>query len=120
MVALGDKMAALFTSNDKLAKALLKASDKSLDLLWRMPLDDLYAEELKSDFADMKNIGTRWGGAVTAAKFLEKFIKKAKWAHIDIAGMAYNSSHKKFIKKGATGFGVKLMVEALSGIEKMM
>jgi leucyl aminopeptidase len=120
VVALGDKMAALFTANDKLAKILIKAADKSLDLLWRMPLLESYAKELESDFADIKNIGSRWGGGVTAAKFLEKFIKRTKWAHIDIAGTAYNNSNDKIIKKGATGYGVRLIAESLNTIEKIL
>ncbi len=120
VVALGDKMAALFSKSDELAQVLLRAGEQSADLLWRMPLLDAYFEELKSDFADIKNIGSRWGGAVTAAKFLEQFVGKSKWAHIDMAGTAYNTSHKKFMKKGATGFGPKLLGEALNAIEKIM
>jgi len=120
VVALGDKMAALFTASDQLAQVLLNAGEKSADLLWRMPLLESYFEELKSDFADIKNIGSRWGGAVTAAKFLEQFVAKTRWAHIDIAGTAYNVSHKKFMKKGATGFGPKLLAEALNKLDKIM
>ena len=120
VVALGDKMAALFTNSDKLAEIMLKAGEISSDLLWRMPLIEPYLEEIKSDYADLKNIGSRWGGAVTAAKFLEQFIDKAIWAHVDIAGTAYNVSHKKFLKKGATGYGPKLFAEMLTSIEKVM
>ena len=79
------------------------------DLCWRMPLDDDYAEGLKTSFADVANIGGRAGGAITAAKFLQRFTEKFDWAHLDIAGSAWKSGGAK----GATGRPVGLLVEFL-------
>ena len=89
-----------------MAQSLLSAGDKVADPCWRMPLDDEYAEGLKSNFADIPNIAGRDAGSVTAAKFLQKFVDY-DWAHLDIAGTAWNSG----AKKGATGRPVPLLVE---------
>ena len=80
-----------------------------MDLCWRMPLDDEYAEGLKSNFADVANIGGRMGGAITAAKFLQRFTSKFDWAHLDVAGTAWKSG----AAKGATGRPVGLLLEFL-------
>ncbi len=109
VVALGAVRSGLFSSNDSLAKALLEAGESSLDLCWRMPLDDDYAEGLKTNFADVANVAGRAGGAVTAAKFLQRFAAKFAWAHLDIAGTAWKSG----AAKGATGRPVALLVDYL-------
>ncbi|MDO8350242.1 MAG: leucyl aminopeptidase, partial [Gallionella sp.] len=109
VVALGAARSGLFCANDELAAALLSAGDTSLDLCWRMPLDDDYAEGLKSNFADVANVGGRAGGAITAAKFLQRFTGKFPWAHLDIAGTAWKSG----ATKGATGRPVALLLEYL-------
>jgi leucyl aminopeptidase len=101
----------LFASSDSLAHALLEAGDSSQDLCWRMPLDDDYAEGLKTNFADVANVAGRAGGAVTAAKFLQRFASKFAWAHLDIAGTAWKSGSAK----GATGRPVALLVDYLLG-----
>ena len=107
MIALGGVRSGLFSSSDELAEALLKAGESSMDLCWRMPLDDDYAEGLKSNFADVANGAGRAGGAVTAAKFLQRFAGKFDWAHLDIAGTAWKSG----AAKGATGRPVALLME---------
>ncbi len=111
VVALGGVRSGLFSSNDALANALINAGETASDLCWRMPLDDDYAEGLKTNFADVANVGGRAGGAVTAAKFLQRFTAKFSWAHLDIAGTAWKSG----AAKGATGRPVGLLVDYLLG-----
>jgi leucyl aminopeptidase len=109
VVALGAVRSGLFSKQDELATALLAAGDSSMDLCWRMPLDDEYAEGLKTGFADVANVGGRAGGAISAAKFLQRFTEKFPWAHLDIAGTAWKGGGAK----GATGRPVGLLVEYL-------
>ncbi|MDM0045560.1 leucyl aminopeptidase [Variovorax dokdonensis] len=109
VIALGGLRSGLFSPDDQLASALQRAGESSLDRCWRMPLDDEYGEGLKSNFADMANIAGRAAGAVTAAKFLQKFTADFKWAHLDIAGTAWKSG----AAKGATGRPVGLLMDFL-------
>ena len=109
MIALGGVRSGLFASSDALATALLAAGESALDPCWRMPLDDEYAEGIKSNFADVANVGGRAGGAITAAKFLQRFAGKYDWAHLDIAGTAWKSGQAK----GATGRPVGLLLDYL-------
>jgi len=109
VVALGSHCSATLSNNDKLAQDLLTAGTTSGDRTWQMPLWDDYQDQLKSNFADMANIGGREAGTITAACFLARFTKKYKWAHIDIAGVAWNSG----AKKGATGRPVPLLTQYL-------
>ena len=109
VVALGGVRSGLFSGDDELAAALSAAGEVSLDLCWRMPLDDEYAEGLKSNFADVANVGGRPGGAIAAAKFLQRFTGKFPWAHLDIAGTAWKSGKAK----GATGRPVALLLQYL-------
>jgi leucyl aminopeptidase len=110
VVALGAVRSGLFTADDALATQLQTAADSAQDLCWRMPLDDDYAEGLKTNFADVANVAGRMAGAVTAAKFLQRFTAKFPWAHLDIAGTAWKSGGAK----GATGRPVGLLVEFLA------
>ncbi len=105
VVALGAVRSGLFSNDDELATELLAAGDTALDTCWRMPVDDEYDDALKSNFADMANIGGRPGGAITAAMFLKRFTSKLRWAHLDIAGTAWKSG----AAKGATGRPVGLL-----------
>lgn len=109
VIALGAVRSGLFSSDDALAHALHSAGEASDDLCWRMPLDDTYAEGLKSRFADVANVGGRAGGAITAAKFLQRFASRFAWAHLDIAGTAWRSG----AAKGATGRPVGLLLQYL-------
>jgi leucyl aminopeptidase len=111
VVALGKHPSGLFTRNEKLSAEILAAGDAAGDRAWRMPLWDDYQEELDSNFADMANIGGRWGGAITAACFLSRYTKKYPWAHLDIAGTAWLSGKEK----GATGRPVPLLTELILG-----
>ena len=105
VVALGHHRSGLFTPHDALAEALARAGDAALDPCWRMPVDAEYDEALKSNFADIANVGPRAGGAITAAMFLKRFTDKLRWAHLDIAGTAWKSG----AQKGATGRPVGLL-----------
>jgi len=109
VVALGGVATGLFANKDSLARDLQDAGDESNDRAWHMPLWDDYQELLKSPFADMANIGGRWGGAISAACFLSRFTKKFDWAHLDIAGTAWKSG----ADKGATGRPVPLLTHYL-------
>ena len=110
VIALGGVRAGLFANRDDLAAQLQDAGNAAQDLCWRLPLDDDYAEGLKSNFADMGNVGGRQAGVVTAAKFLQKFVQEDQpWAHLDIAGVAWKSG----AAKGATGRPVALLLQYL-------
>jgi leucyl aminopeptidase len=118
VVALGEKYAAVFTPDDKLAGVLIDASERTHERCWRMPLPDDYRELLKSEMADINNMpATRWGGAVTAALFLKEFIGQTPWAHIDIAGPAYRKNGGDYCGPGGTGFGVRLLCDLLQRLE---
>jgi leucyl aminopeptidase len=110
LVALGTEKAGLFANNNELAERLLAAGEATGDYLWRMPLGDEYNKLLDSPLADVKNISNgRWGGAITAACFLERFVNQTVWAHLDIAPTADTAKEKVLVGKGATGFGVQLL-----------
>ena len=110
IVALGHEYAGMFTNDDTLAAQLASVADETGEKLWRMPMADGYDRQLKSDIADMKNIGGRWGGAIIAAQFLQRFVNDGKaWAHLDIAGTAWSAKDTATIPKGATAFGVRLL-----------
>ncbi|MDO9404450.1 MAG: leucyl aminopeptidase [Polaromonas sp.] len=111
VIALGGVRTGLFSSDDALAAALSDAGESSMDLCWRMPLDDDYAEGLKTNFADVANVAGRAGGAITAAKFLQRFAGKFPWAHLDIAGTAWKGG----AAKGSTGRPVALLVDYVLG-----
>jgi leucyl aminopeptidase len=110
LISLGHEYAGLFTPDEQLATELMKAADESGDKLWRMPLGDAFDRMLDSEIADMKNVGPREGGSITAAQFIKRFIEDGvKWAHLDIAGMAWSDKPSSTYAKGATGFGVRLL-----------
>jgi leucyl aminopeptidase len=107
VIALGGVRSGLFSTRDDLAAALQQAGDRALDPCWRLPLDEEYGEGLKSNFADMGNVAGRPGGAITAAKFLQKFTADLPWAHLDIAGTAWKGG----MAKGSTGRPVPLLLQ---------
>jgi leucyl aminopeptidase len=109
VVALGSHHSGLMSNDDALARELLAAGVRTDDRAWQLPLTEEYAEQLKSNFADMANIGGREGGAITAAAFLAKFAKDLKWAHLDVAGTAYQGGKQK----GSTGRPVPLLADFL-------
>ena len=109
MISLGHEMAGFFSNDDTLAQQLHTAGEASGERLWRMPLGEAYDKHLKSDIADMKHVGGRPAGAITAAQFLQRFVNGKPWAHLDIAGMAWSSKDAPTVPKGATAYGVRLL-----------
>lgn len=116
MVALGPYTAGLFSNDDGLAKKLLKSADHVSESLWRLPLSADLNKMMKSDIADLKNSGSRWGGSITAALFLQNFVlhKKKTWAHIDLAGPSYAESASSLCPSGGTGYGVETLISYLT------
>ncbi len=113
IVALGPHTAGVMSNNDALATAFLDAARTSGDDMWRLPLTEKLAEQLKSDVADMKNTGERWGGALTAGLFLREFVGDTPWVHVDIAGPSTADKEGGDVSKGGTGFPVATIVEYL-------
>ena len=116
MVALGQHYAGLFSNDDKLSNTLYEAGLNSNERVWRMPLHEDFDKELNSPFVDIKNIGSgRYGGSVTAAQFLQRFIpNKTKWAHLDIAGTTWKNNGDMLNNKGSTGFGLTLIANFIN------
>ncbi len=112
MVALGNDVAGLMTNNQSWCDAVKSASDTVGEYAWQLPMHGFYGEQIKSPVADIKNIGDgRWGGAITAAKFLEEFVGETPWVHIDIAGPSFQSKPKSWLDAGASGCFVQTLVE---------
>ncbi len=110
LVSLGHEFGGLFTPDDELSTQLLAAAEKSGDKLWRMPLAEPFDRLIDSPIADMKNVGPREGGSITAAQFIKRFVENGtRWAHLDIAGMVWSDKPDTTYDKGATGFGVRLL-----------
>jgi len=115
-VALGSYMAGLMGNDEKLIKQLQRAAENSGEKVWPMPSGDEYAKEMKSKIADLKNTGSKWGGACTAAAFLRQFVGDKKWAHLDIAGVEMFEKATEFSAEGSSGFGVRLLTSYLMGL----
>lgn len=115
-VALGDEASGLMSNNDVLADLLIRSGSETGERVWRLPLYEEYKESLKSDIADIKNTGGRGGGCVKAAMFLQEFVDKTPWAHLDIAGTAFLSEAKRYQPKHATGVGVRLLISFLENL----
>ncbi|MGH6921522.1 MAG: leucyl aminopeptidase, partial [Geminicoccaceae bacterium] len=110
VVALGHEQAGMFSTDDGLAEQLAAAGAAVGEKLWRMPIGEDYAKHIKSDIADIKNVGReRQAGASAGAVFLERFVGDVPWAHLDIAGVAWTKRDLPLAGKGATGFGVRLL-----------
>ncbi|WP_281300876.1 MULTISPECIES: leucyl aminopeptidase [unclassified Iodidimonas] len=109
IISLGHEYAGYFTADEGLSAALYKAGDQSGDKVWRMPLADEYDKLINCDIADMKNVGGRAAGSITAAQFLKRFSNDVPWVHIDVAGMVWSDKEHDLYEKGATGFGVRLL-----------
>lgn len=113
VVGIGDEIAGLFSNDEKLASELLAAGQSTGELLCQLPLHAPYKELLKSDIADIKNIGGRAGGPILAALFLEEFVGGTRWAHLDIAGPAFGSKERPYLPKNGIGYGIRLLLEDL-------
>ena len=110
-VALGTLYSGIFGNDQGLVDKVLKAADRTGERLWQMPMPEEYKEQNKSEIADVKNSGDRYGGAITAALFLAEFVDNTPWVHLDIAGTASSSKESGYMVKGATGVGVRTLVE---------
>ncbi|MBD2237899.1 leucyl aminopeptidase [Aulosira sp. FACHB-113] len=118
VIALGEDIAGLYTPDDAVAAQIEKAAKSTGEKIWRMPMEEKYFEGLKSGIADMKNTGPRPGGSITAALFLKQFVKDTPWAHLDIAGPVWSDKENGYNGPGATGYGVRTLVDwVLSSVE---
>ena len=111
IVGLGHHRTGLLSNNDMLANRILEAGEASGEPLWRLPLGKEYSKQIESDVADIKNVGGKAGGTITAAAYLQKFVGDTPWAHLDIAGTAWNYTKKKYIPTGSSGVGVRMLIE---------
>jgi leucyl aminopeptidase len=111
IVALGNLRAGLMSTCDDLAQEVRQASERAGEKLWRLPLHKEYSDMIKSDIADIKNLGGRFAGAITAAAFLQEFVGTTPWVHLDIAGTAWLDRNSPEMAKGSTGYGVRTLVE---------
>lgn len=119
IISLADVYAGLFCNDDDLAKAIKISGDKTGDRVWQMPIGEEYDDMINSDIADMKNVGSgRGAGSITAAQFLKRFVGQTKWAHLDIAGVAWKGKGDAMAHKGATGFGIRLLDDLVKNYEK--
>jgi leucyl aminopeptidase len=109
VIALGEARAALMGTDQRLIDELIRAGEQCGDRVWQMPFDSEYGEMIKSEIADIKNVGNRTAGSITGGWFLRHFAGDVPWAHLDIAGTAWTEEEKPYIARGATGFGVRLM-----------
>jgi len=116
-VAFGNEAVAMMGNDRKLLDVLKKSGEKTYERVWEMPLFEEYEEYLKSDIADVKNIGGRNGGLVTAAYFLYKFAGDIPWVHLDIAGTAWAEKDKPYVPKGASGIGTRLILDAIKELQ---
>ncbi|NHJ85373.1 MAG: hypothetical protein FK734_07910, partial [Asgard group archaeon] len=117
-IALGNHVLGYFSNDDDLAKTLEEASKSSGEPVWRMPLWDVYDPQLKSDIADFKHTGGRPGGAITAARFLSKFVEDLPWIHMDIAGYTSQEGDDGYNPSGSKGPAVRLMVDLIRNWKK--
>jgi leucyl aminopeptidase len=118
VVALGMVNAGIFANDDEFYTRFHNAQQSAGEKFWRLPLDDEYRDMIRSGIADIINSGGRWGGAVTAAKFLQEFVEDKPWIHLDIAGVAWMEENKPWIAKGPSGIAVRSLVELVRGFEK--
>jgi leucyl aminopeptidase len=116
VIALGSHRAGVMGTDDLLCESYLAAARQAGELMWRLPLAGELEGELRSDVADVRNVGGRWGGAITAALFLKRFVKKAPWIHVDIAGPSRAEKNTPLTRRGGTGFGV---LSCLSYLESL-
>ena len=111
VVALGNLRSGAFSNNDDWQAKLLASAEAVGEKLWPMPMDEEYMDDLKSPIADLPNIGSRWGGSITAAMFLKQFADPLPWVHLDIAGKAWQDKSEPDLPSGPSGFGVRALVD---------
>jgi leucyl aminopeptidase len=111
VVALGQHACGVMGNDKKAVDRVIEAGKHANEKAWELPLWDVYSEDIKGQFSHLKNAGGRWGGAITAGAFLKEFVGKTPWVHMDIAGMAWVNDPKPHLSAGATGFGVRTLVQ---------
>ena len=109
ITSLGNHYAGLFSNNEQLSDRLMRAGSEVEERLWRLPLGEDYDKMINSQVADIKNIGSGGAGSITAAQFLQRFVGRTPWAHLDIAGVTWSKTNKATVPRGGTGFGVRLL-----------
>ena len=115
IVSIGQEKAGMFSNDEALSEDILNVGKRVGEQVWNMPIDDSYEKDIKSDIADMKNVGSgRGAGSTAGAIFIKRFINKTSWVHLDIAGVTWAKMDKPLIPKGGTGFGVKLLEELVN------
>ncbi|MEZ5949461.1 MAG: hypothetical protein R3C12_09645 [Planctomycetaceae bacterium] len=110
VVALGEDYTGVFTNQQAWCDQFLQAANRVGEKVWQLPMCDSFGEQLRSEVADCQNVGSRWGGAITAAKFLEKFVADTPWVHLDIAGPAFLQDSKPYREGGATGVMLRTLL----------
>jgi len=115
-VALGDVTVGVFSNNEDLSKKVMVAAADAGERMWQMPMFEEYKEQYKSDVADVKNTGGRYGGAITAAQFVGEFVGDTPWVHLDIAGTSLTSKEKGHVVKGATGVAVRTLINLVMNL----
>ena len=117
-VALGDVYSGAFSNNQELVDKVIDAGGEAGELIWQMPMHEQYKEQNKSDVADIKNVGGKYGGAITAAQFLAEFAGDIPWVHLDIAGTSMSEKERTYLVKGATGVPVRTLVNLALSLAK--
>lgn len=118
IICLGHHNTGLVSNNDKLSELLIEAGARTGEPMWRLPLSKDYSKQIESTVADIKNIGGREGGTITAAAYLQKFVDDTPWAHLDIAGTAWNFTEKSYVPKGPSGIGVRTLIDFVKNWKK--
>ncbi len=116
--ALGDVYTGVFGNNQELVDKVIAAGAEAGERMWQMPMPEQYKEQNKSDVADIKNVGGKWGGAITAAQFLAEFVDNTPWVHLDIAGTSLSEKERGYLVKGATGVPVRTLVNLILSLAK--
>ena len=119
IIGLGHHRTGLMSNNDVLSEELSRAGEETGEKVWRLPLDPEYTKQIESEVADIKNIGGRPGGTITAAAYLQKFVGDTPWAHLDIAGTAWEYTKKSYIPKGPSGIGVRLLLNFINNCSRL-
>jgi leucyl aminopeptidase len=119
IVSLGSVRAGLFSNNKTISECIFKAGEKSGEKVWEMPLDDEYDQLIKTEIADMKNIGGPGAGSITAACFLKRHVESTPWAHLDIAGVTWKNKSSPTIPSGGVGWGVKMLFQLIKDYKKV-
>jgi len=120
IMALGNVRAGLFSNDKMIAKSIFNAGEKSGEKVWELPLDDEYDQLIKTEIADMKNIGGPGAGSITAACFLKRHVEKTPWAHLDIAGVTWKNKSSPTIPSGGIGWGVKMLYQLIKDRQKTL